>query len=416
VRIGSFRRRTICRLCGSTRLTEVLDFGYVPLAGGFLRRDQLSHEYYYPLQLHFCQDCYLLQVLTIISPRRLFSNYFYHSSSISTLVNHFNEMAKELKNTYLHDPKSLAVEVGSNDGVLLKPLAKLGAECIGIEPAANLARIARLSGSRVINRFFSKEVATHVRNEYGGADVVVFCNSFAHIDDMVSVMKGVKALLKPDGVLIIEVHYVGALINDLNYDMIYHEHLNYYSLLSLVTFFRKFGMEVFNVKKIPIHAGSIRCYVRNWDPRRESVAAAVNLLLESEKKSRLDRVERFAEFGAQVDKSRQGLVSLLKRLKDDRRKVVGYGASGRATTIMNLCGIDNSLLDFVVDDSSAKQGYFTPGSHLQIKSWSAARHLKPDYVLLFAWSYIDEILRKRSAFIRSGGKFIIPLPQIRVVP
>lgn len=415
IKIGEFRRRRTCRFCASTRLAEVLDLGYVPLAGGFLREDQLSHENLYPLKLYFCQNCYLLQVLAVVPPRKLFSNYFYHSSSIGTLAKHFDEMAKELKITYLRGRHSFAVEVGSNDGVLLRPLRRLGIRCVGIEPAVNLAKTARKGGFKVINDFFSKRVAENVRETYGEADAIIFCNSFAHIDDMDGVMNAVKILLKKEGVLIIEVHYVGALLTEMNYDMVYHEHLNYYSLMTLVTFFNRFGMEIFDVKKIPIHAGSIRCYVRYSGVACEGISRTVHDMLRDEMKSHFDSADTFVEFGIRVDESKLELNSLLQRLKSEGRTIIGYGASGRATTIMSFCGIDLSVLDFVVDDSKAKQGYFTPGSHLPIKSWSDAEKLRPDYVLLFAWSYFDEIMKKRSDYVRKGGRFILPLPRVRVI-
>jgi hypothetical protein len=232
---------------------------------------------------------------------------------------------------------------------------------------------------------------------------------------MIDIMKGVRALLKDDGVLIIEVHYVGTLIREMQYDMIYNEHLNYYSMTSLSNFFRRFGMEIFDIRKIPIHAGSIRYYVRSIGQRTEPISEEAKQLLQHEQDSNLGTLEPYVKFAERVQASKTNLVALLDELKGQGKKIVGYGASGRATAIMNYCDIGSRYLDYVVDDASAKHGYFTPGTHLPIKPWSATDISKPDYVLVFAWSFIDEIKQKRSNFLRQGGRFILPLPEVRII-
>lgn len=415
IRVGEHIHRTSCRLCKSPNMAKFLDLGYVPSAGGFLRQDEISYEKFYPLEVYFCRDCSLVQVNNAIPNSLLFGKYFYFSSAIKTLVDHFAAFAQELTHQFLVPGKSFAVELGSNDGVLLKPLQDLGVKCTGVDPATNVAEFARSRGIDTINDFFTEKVALEIRDRFGQADVVLSSNSFAHIEDLFDVMKGVKALLKDDGVFIVEAHYVGTLVAEMQYDMIYHEHLNYYSMTSLSNFFRRFDMEIFHIRKIPIHAGSMRYYVRNVSRRTEPISKETRQLLNEEQNKRLGSLETYVRFAHEVESSRKALIKLLSELKGKGKRIAGYGASGRATAIMNYCGIDSQYLDYVVDDAPAKQGYFTPGTHLQIRPWSATEASKPDYVLVFAWSFIDEIKRKRIDFLNQGGRFIVPLPDVRII-
>lgn len=415
IRVGEHIHHTTCRLCHGPNIIKFLDLGYVPLAGGFLIEKEIPHEKLYPLEVYFCQDCTLVQVINAIPGEVLFRKYFYFSSAIKTLSDYFASFAKELADQLLVPGESFAVELGSNDGVLLKPLQDLGVKCLGVDPATNVVESARSLGINVVNDFFTEKVALEIRDKSGRADVILSSNSFAHIDDMTDVIKGVKALLKDDGVLIVEVHYVDTLIKEMQYDMIYHEHLNYYSMTSLSNFFRHFGMEIFDIRKIPIHAGSIRYYMRNIGRRTEPISEEAKQLLEYERVRKLSTLEPYVEFAEKVRNSRTSLIRLLDELKGQGNKIIGYGASGRATAIMNYCGIDSRYLDYIVDDAPAKHGYLTPGTHLPIKPWSATEVSKPNYVLVFAWSFMDEIKRKRIDFLRQGGKFIRPLPEVKII-
>lgn len=413
--LGEFVRHTRCRFCRGSRLVKFLDFGEVPLAGAFLRPQDAAAEKFYPLALHFCSDCTLVQVTDAVPVQTLFSNYFYFSSAIGSLVEHFTELAREVAQCFAPPGRSLAVEIGCNDGVLLKPLRALGVNALGVDPAVNVVRASGLPPSVIINDCFTQRIARQIRAEHGRADAILSSFSFAHIDDMHQVMNGVRDLLKDDGVFIFEVYYLGIMLDEMQYDMIYHEHMSYYSLLSLSNFFERFGMEIFDVRRSPLRAGTMRFYARVKGGGDKPISPAVGQLLDYERGRRLQCADTYLGFGAKVAHTRRELLGLLDRLKSENRSIIGYGASGRATTIMTYCGIDRRYLDYVVDDAPAKHGFCTPGTHVPIRPWSAAQATPPDYALLFAWSFADEVRKRRMDYLQAGGRFIIPLPEPKVI-
>lgn len=416
--IGDYSRRSTCRLCDGTDLVSILDLGYVPLAGGFLTQSEFSDEKVYPLDIYFCRGCTLVQVLNVVSADTLFRNYFYYSSAVNTLVEHFADFAKEVTLDFIDRPKdeALVVEIGCNDGVLLKSFNAVDVKAVGIDPATNVVESIEDQEITVVNDYFTEQVAADVREKYGPADAIVSSYTMAHIDDMVDVFKGIKTLLRDDGVLIFEVYYIGIVFDETQYDMIYHEHLSYYSLMSLVKFCERFGMEIFDVKKTPLRSGTTRYYVRNVGKRSGNISPAVQELLNYEKERGLDELDTYKAFASLVERSRTDLMTLLKRYKAEGKTVAGYGASGRATTIMNYCGITTDHLDYVVDDAPAKHGFYTPGNHLEIMPWDLAVAEKaPDYLVLFAWSFFNEVVKRRAEYLSQGGHFIVPLPEVSVV-
>ncbi|MGI8422703.1 MAG: class I SAM-dependent methyltransferase [Chloroflexota bacterium] len=410
-------RHSRCRCCEAETLTPVLDLGEMPLAGGFLKEDEIPGEQQFPLVLQFCRTCSLVQVNDAISGTVLFQRYFYFSSAIGTLVEHFANLAAEVKSRFLDgktDP--FVTEIGSNDGVLLRPLRELGIRALGVDPAENVVEVAKAAGLDVVNDFFGEQVARKIRERHGPADVILSSYSFAHIDTMIDVIRGIKALLKEDGVFICEVHYLGDMVEELQYDMVYHEHFNYYSLAALEYFFARHDMEVFDVLRLPLRTGTIRCYVRHRGGRPEPVSDAVEEVRAYEDQLRLARLDTLLKWGERVRGTRAEMLGLLGELKAKGKRVIGYGASGRASTIMNFVGLDRRYLDCVVDDAPAKHGYLTPGSHVPIKSWAeAAGDGRPDYALVFAWPFIEEVKRRRADYLEEGGQFIVPLPQVHVV-
>jgi len=415
--IGEFTRRNDCRFCQSHNLVKILDFGNVPLAGSFLKEEQFSNEKFYPLELNFCQDCTLVQVSNVVPAEVLFKNYFYFSSSIKTLVEHFQSFAQEVNEQFLKNRNQPAVfEIGCNDGPLLKPFAAMGITAIGIDPATNVVESINSKGITVINDFFGEKLALQIKEKFGSFDAILSSYSFAHIDGMEDIIKGVKRLLKEDGVFIFEVYYLGTLINGMQYDMIYHEHLSYYSLKALAIFLKRFGMEIFDVKFIPgVRSGAARFYARNIGKRDEKKSSAVTDLEQYEKDKGFDKVETYLGYAKKVNTTREQLLKLLVHLKSKGCTIIGYGASGRGTTIMNYCGIDNHYLDYVVDDAPAKLGFFTPGTHVPIKPWNFTKETQfPDYALLFAWSFINEVKNKRMDYLKDGGNFIVPLPEVKI--
>lgn len=410
-----FKIYKFCRFCYSKSIHQVLSLGNMPLAGGFLKTEkEFKNEKLFPLKLYFCSDCYLVQTDLVINKKILFQNYYYSSSAIRTLNDHFKAFAKTIKTKF--PKKKFIVEIGSNDGVFLNILKKSGFKVLGVDPAENFVKLLLKKGLNSINDYFSEKVAKKIVEKYKHADIIVSSNTLAHIEDMHDVVKGIRLLLKDDGILIFENHYLGNLLKENQYDMVYHEHQYYHSLLVLDNFFKSHQMEIFNVEKNPIHSGSIRVYVQKDKYGHNKISRNVKKLLAEEKKMKLNSLTTYKRFEDNIQKNKDNLLKLLIKLKKANKKIIGYGASGRGTILSNYCGLDNKILDYVIDDSKLKQELFTPGNHLKIKSSKILfGKNKPDYVILFAWSFFKEIIYKNKEYIKSGGKFILPLPKIKII-
>lgn len=407
-----------CAFCESTKLTDVIDFGKVAIAGGFLKKDQIANEKKYPLAIVFCEDCCAVQVRDHIDPKVLFATDFYFSSAIKTLRDHFAQYADEVVKRFLSDPQTATVvEFGSNDGVLLGPLASLGVgKVIGVDPAQNIVSSINNKDLVVVNDFFNEVSSEKIQASYGKADLVMANNVFAHITDINSTTKGVQQILKDDGVFIFEVHYLGKIIEELQYDFIYHEHIYYYSLLALENHLARHGMVIFDVKPISIHGGSIRYYAAKKESiHAENISPEVVELRNKEKALGYDKPEAYSKFAKKVKEKKTELMTLLRDLKTKGNSIVGYGASGRANTIIQYCGITNNDIDFIIDDAPAKQGLYTPGSHIEIRNNNELKTAKPDYILLFAWAFYEEIAAKSRDYLNSGGQIIVPLPEVRII-
>lgn len=409
--------RDVCAFCGQHTLKTFMDFGSVALAGGFLKPDQFEAEQRYPMRLGFCETCYAVQLRDVVDPGILFENYFYFSSAIRTLREHFVDYATEVTSRFLETSDASVLEIGCNDGILLKPLADQGVKTvIGVDPAANI--INAIDDPRVItiNDFFTADVAQNVREMHGPMDMIVANNVFAHIPDINGTTQNIRDLLTDDGVFIFEVHYVGNVLNEFQYDMIYHEHLYYFSLLSAVNHFERFDMEVFDVKPVNIHAGSMRYYVRKKDGLANiTPSPRVAAIKQTERDQGLDKAETFARFAADVNARKDQLMELLVRLRKGGKTIAGYGASGRANTVIQYCGITDDHISYMIDDAPSKEGFHTPGSHFPIRGNDVLDKDPPDYILLFAWSYFNEIAKKCSRYFETGGRMIVPLPEVRVV-
>lgn len=406
-----------CAFCDSDQLFEVVDFGDMAIAGAFLREEDILSEKKYPLAIDFCEECFAVQVRDHINPEILFEHDFYFSSAIKTLRDHFEKYANEVTRRFLPDPTSATVlEFGSNDGVLLRPLADLRIKkVIGIDPAKNIVESVDDEDLILINDFFTVESVKNIIDEYGKADLVMGNNVFAHISDINGITKAVTEVMKDDGVFIFEVHYLGKILEELQYDFIYHEHIYYYSLLALENHLARHDMTIFDIKPIPIHGGSIRYYAaKNGCVHAQSISQQVTDLRKREKELGYDKRKAYQEFASQIEEKKRELMEILTQLKSEGRGLVGYGASGRANTILQYCGITTKYLDYMIDDAPAKQGLYTPGSHLLIRDSSALTADKPDGVVLFAWAFADEIISKNKEYLKNGGEFIIPLPDVQV--
>lgn len=405
-----------CAFCDSTAMREVIDFGQVALAGGFIKEEDFSRETKFPLRVHFCENCYAMQVVDKIDPALMFQNYFYFSSAIRTLKEHFVDYATEVVARFLNPEQSTVLEFGCNDGVLLRPLADQRVRTlIGVDPATNIINSINDPRITTINDFFDEAVAEDVVSRFGRVNLVLANNVYAHIPDIRGVTRAIKNVLEDDGVFIFEVHYLGKILNELQYDMIYHEHLYYYSLLALENHFARYGMIVFDVKPVAMHGGSVRYYVcKDGSRHSREVSARVEMMRKEELANGFDRRETYENFAEEVASRKAKLMEVLDRLRAKGRTVAGYGASGRANTMIQYCGIGHRHLEYMIDDAPAKAGYFTPGSHFLIRSNDILRENAPDYLLIFAWSFYNEIAAKCRDYLERGGRLMVPLPDVRV--
>ncbi len=403
-----------CRFCGSKNVEKVINLGKIPLAGGFLKnKSEFKKEKRYPLELLFCNNCFLVQTSISINPDTLFRKYFYFSSKIQTLVKHFEKNAKKAKR--LTGKKGFVVEIGCNDGVFIKALQRNNIRALGIDPAINVVIPLIKQGFPIINSYFSEKLAKKIVKRYKNADAIYSFHTLAHIKDMHDVVKGIKILLKPNGYLAFEVHYLGDLIEKLQYDMIYHEHLHYYSLYTLINLFNQYDMEIFDVERNDLRAGSIMYYVQNKDVGERRITKKAIDLIALEKKQKLDSPKTYKQFNKKIEKTKKDLLKMLNELKKKQKKIAGYGASGRGTVIINYCKLDNKFIDFVVDDAPAKNGYYIPGIHNRIYPSKQLIDKKIDYSILFAWPFAKEVKKRNKEYIKNSGKFIIPLPKVKII-
>jgi SAM-dependent methyltransferase len=404
----------ICRSCGHGGLVQVLDLGRTPLANALLTAEQLREpEERFPLALYFCPKCTLVQIGVTVPPKKLFLDYPYASSFSDTMVTHARALVEATIERRQLGATSLVVEVASNDGYLLQFYRQRGIPVLGIEPAANIARLAiEKRGIPTLVEFFDEGLARRLADQGRSADVVHAHNVFAHVPDPNRFAASIKLLLAPTGIAIIEVPYVRDLVSKLEFDTVYHEHFSYYSVSAVEALCRRHGLAVCDVEHVPIHGGSLRLLVAH-DGRATS--DRVSRALDEERSIGLTSFGYYRDFAERVDRLRAELLTLLHRLHGEGRRIAAYGASAKGSTLMNAFGLDGRLIEFVVDRSSIKQGRYTPGNHLPILPAEALLTRRPDYVLLLTWNFAEEILEQQDAFRRAGGKFILPLPQVRVV-
>lgn len=394
-----------------------MSLGETPLANGLLNENQLRQdEPYFPLDLARCGRCTLVQITETVSPELLFSEYAYFSSFSDTMVRHAGEIADRLTRQRGLNSDSLVVEIASNDGYLLQHYVRSGVPVLGVEPARNIAEHAIRRGVRTECDFFGRDCAERLAATGHRADVIHANNVLAHVADLNGVAAGFRTLLKPDGIAVIEAPYLKDLIDHVEFDTIYHEHLCYFSLSALDRLFRSHGLEVVDVERLAIHGGSLRVTLAHAAAVQSGVARPSKAVeeLRAEESRWVDDPAFYAEFGRRVAQLRDDLRSLLASLRSEGRRIAVYGASAKGSTLLNYCGIGAETLEYVVDRSTVKQGKFTPGTHLKIHSPEKLIDDRPDYVLLLTWNFAQEILQQQAEYRRRGGRFIIPIPRVEV--
>ncbi|MEU8265874.1 class I SAM-dependent methyltransferase [Sphaerisporangium sp. NPDC049002] len=402
-----------CRVC-SGRLSEFADFGPQPISDAFVEPGDTREEFSFRLAVGICQTCTMVQLLEEVPRERMFHEaYPYLSSGSAVMREHFEALAKTLLATELAGPDPFVVELGCNDGTMLRSIADAGVRHLGVEPSGGVADLAAAKGVRVRKEFFEEATARRIRDTDGPADVVYAANTLCHIPYMESILSGVDALLRPDGVFVFEDPYLADILERASFDQIYDEHFYFFTAGSVQRMAQRSGFELVDVERLPVHGGEVRYTLARRGARRPGPAVAE--LLAAEGSAGITDPATLRRFTARVEHIRDALVELLTGLRDEGATVAGYGATAKSATVLNYCGIGPELVPFVCDTTPAKQGRLTPGSRIPVRSPEAFSGPYPDYALLFAWNHAEEIMAKERAFRESGGRWILYVPEVHVV-
>jgi SAM-dependent methyltransferase len=408
-------KRATCRACGGRELALFLPLGDVALANSFLRSAaEFAGERRFPLDVYACGTCTLVQLVDVIDPEVLFRNYVYVTGTSDTIAAHNVGYAEAVVGELGLGANDLVVEVASNDGSLLKRFRDRGVRTLGVEPARNIAERARADGIETVDRFFDSKCADDVRERFGPASAVIGNNVLAHVDGPVDFLRGMKRLLGPRGLAVVEVPELAEFVERGEYDTVYHEHLSYFSVTSLMRVAEEAGLRIVRVDRVKVHGGSVRVWSAPAERAREH-APAVRELAAREREAGVTSLERLREFARGVEAQRAELLELLRRLKREGKSVAGYGAPAKGNTMLNYCGITTELLPYTVDKSPLKVGLFTPGSHIPVLPVATLLERQPDYCVILAWNFADEVMRQQAEYARRGGRFVVPIPRPRVL-
>lgn len=415
IALSAHHKREACRACGAGELSLFLSLGQMPLANSFLRSpEEFDDEAFFPLDLYFCQTCSLVQLLDVIAPEILFRNYIYVTGTSDTIEAHNVKYSDSVVDLLSLKSEDLVVEIASNDGSLLKCFQRHGVRTLGVEPATNIAEQARARGIATISQFFNSTVARELRETYGPAKAVIGNNVLAHVDEIQDFLGGCLELLDEDGLVVIEVPYLRDLIERVEYDTVYHEHLCYFSVTALLRLFARVGLSIVRLDHFPVHGGSLRVYA-GPQRRHQGHNEAALALAQEERMAGLTDLALYERFAADVKRSRDALFELVNNLTSQGKEIAGYGAPAKGNTLLNFCGIDWRLIPYTVDKSELKVGLYTPGTHIPVLPVSTLLERQPDYAVVLAWNFAEEIIRQQGEYRARGGQFIIPVPQARVV-
>tara|TARA_Y100000031_G_scaffold146417_1_gene180316 strand:+ start:2557 stop:3807 length:1251 start_codon:yes stop_codon:yes gene_type:complete len=407
-------KRDVCRLCENTNLELVVPLAPTPVAEKYLTEEQLDQkEMICPLDLYMCKSCGHVQLLDVIDPKFLYSDYTYSSGNSSGLVQHFKEYADKIIDKYKPKKNSLVVDIGSNDGTLLRFFKNYGLKVLGIDPAKEIAEKTTSSGIKTLPEFMNIELSQSIKKEYGLAKIITANNSFAHSDDLIGMLKSIKALMSSDGIFIFEVSYLLDVIQKVLLGTIFHEHHSYHSLKPLIKFMKRFNMEIIDVERVTIQGGSLIGTAQiTGGPHK--ISPSVKKLVELEAKEKLDKPETIKNFAKKMKKLKDELGSMLANYRSQGKTIAGFGAARSGTTLITQMGI-GKLLDFIVDDNPEKQGKFTPGDHILVRPTNAIFEKKPDYLFILAWVHAKKIIENNKRYLDEGGHFIICFPEIKII-
>ena len=402
--------RDTCRACDGRRLVRFLELGPQPLANANLGSPgDAAAEPRFPLDLYFCEDCALVQLLDVIDPEVLFRHYLYVTGTSETIAQHNRGYARTVTDLLRLGADDLVVEVASNDGSLLSCFKDLGVRTLGVEPATNIAQLARERGIETVNEFFDAPTGAKLRAERGAARAVIGNNVLAHVDDTQGFLRGARALIDEDGLVITEVPWAGEMLEKLEYDTVYHEHLCYFSVSALMRLCEKAGLVLVRIDHVPVHGGSVRMYA-GLPSHHGGHSSAVLAEVEHERQMGLTSLARWQRFARDVAEQRAQLLELLRSLAAQGKSLAAYGAPAKGNTMLNYCGIGTDLLPFTVDRNPLKVGTWTPGMHIPVLPVETLLERQPDYVLILPWNFADEIMRQQAEYRRRGGRFILPIP------
>ena len=390
-----------------------MSFGRMPIANGFLTRDEFAREFFFELKVGFCNSCSMVQLTELVDEQQLFHGaYPFFSSTSRGMTNHFAQFSDFVAHSYLTGADPFVVEIGCNDGIMLQQFAARGIRHLGIEPSANVADVARQKRLDVVSQFFDERLARSIVTERGQADAFLGANVMCHIPYLHSVAEGIRVLLKPKGVLAFEDPYLGDILSKTSYDQIYDEHVFYFSALSVSKLFGAHGLELIDVQPQDVHGGSMRYILSHKGAR--PVSEVVGQACARERAQGLDVADTYQRFRTNVERSKRELMALLDGLKHSGKKVVGYAATSKSTTVTNYCGITPDLVEFISDTTPIKQGKFSPGMHIPVRSHADFVARYPNYALLFGWNHAREIKAKEQGFKAAGGKWIEYVPKVHV--